>query len=137
MLRFGMRSLSGLAVLLPALTLLLATPDGVLAQDEPKSETKRAKQRAPSRGPLPAYYSDVIDGLQREKMYEIQKKYEAEIKALEDQLAALNKKLDDELKTLLRPDQVERVEQLNAEAMKKRKMRKKTDKADAAEASAK
>lgn len=119
------RSLSGLAWLLPALLLFVAADERLLAQEAQKAETKRAaKQRAEPRGRLPAYYTDVVDGEQREKIYAIQQKYAAEVKAIEDQLAALNKKIDDEMASVLRPEQLKKVEDLRKEAMEKRKQQR-------------
>jgi hypothetical protein len=115
------RSVFGIAA--AAALLFVATDQRLLSQEASKAETKKSKQRAEPRGPLPDYYDQVIDGLQRDKIYAIQKQHEAEIKALEDQLAALKKKINAEIDSLLRPDQLKRLEELRKEGMDKRRQR--------------
>jgi hypothetical protein len=90
------------------------------ADEKPKEK----KERAEMRGPLPTFYRDVIDGIQRDKMYKIHESYEPQINELKKQVKALEDKRDAELEALLRPDQKERVKELMAEAAKERKAKK-------------
>ena len=82
-----------------------------------KTETK---ERAKAKGYLPPFYRDVIDGVQREKIYQIQDSYEAQINALEAQLKTLRDNRDAEIAALLTPEQAKRLAELTAEAKKKR-----------------
>jgi hypothetical protein len=87
-------------------------------------KAKEKKERAEMRGPLPTFYRDVIDGIQKDKMYKIHESYEPQIDELKKQVKALEDKRDAELEALLRPDQKERVKELMAQAAKERKAKK-------------
>ena len=87
-------------------------------------KAKEKKERAEMRGPLPTFYRDVIDGIQRDKMYKVHESYEPQINELKKQVKALEDKRDAELEALLRPDQKERVKELMAQAAKERKAKK-------------
>ncbi|MEK6237383.1 MAG: hypothetical protein N2C14_21945, partial [Planctomycetales bacterium] len=58
------------------------------------------------------YYNQVVDGVQRDAIYKIQARYAAQIDALDKQIAALKKQRDEEVALVLRPEQVERLRQL-------------------------
>ncbi len=87
--------------------------------DKPAAKEGAKKEKADPRGPLPTYYRDVVDGIQREKMYNVHQSYEAKIKEAQAAVKALLEKRDAELEALLRPDQLERVQQLKKEAKTK------------------
>lgn len=84
--------------------------------DKPAAKEAGKKEKADPRGPLPVYYRDVIDGIQREKIYAIQESYAPKIKELQAQIKALEEKRNAEIEALLRPDQKERVAALMKEA---------------------
>ena len=86
-----------------------------------KADAKAAKQRAKPRGRLPAYYNQVIDGQQREKIYAIQQQYEPKITELKAELQALQDKLDAEVEAVLTPEQLTKVKALTEDAKQKRK----------------
>lgn len=85
------------------------------------ADAKPAKERAKPRGRLPAYYNQVIDGQQREKIYAIQQQYEPKISALKAELQALQDKLDAEVDGVLTSEQREKVKSLTEAAKQKRK----------------
>jgi hypothetical protein len=86
-----------------------------------KADAKPAKQRAKPRGRLPAYYNQVVDGQQREKIYAIQQQYEPKITALKAELQALQDKLDAEVEGVLTAEQRDKVKSLTEAAKQKRK----------------
>jgi len=94
-----------------------AKPDAKAA----KADAKPAKPRAKPRGRLPAYYSKVVSGQQREKIYAIQQQYEPKISALKAELQALQDKMDGEVEAVLTPEQREIVKKAADEAKQKRK----------------
>ena len=67
--------------------------------DTPKTATRE------QRGRLPNFFRHVVTATQREKMYDISKKYESQIAALEKQLADLEAKRDAEIEAMLTPEQ--------------------------------
>jgi TolA-binding protein len=102
--------------------LCLALAARAADEKQPSADGAKAKKdRAEARGPLPPYYRDVIDGIQKEKMYKIHESYEGKIDDLRKQIRALEDKCDAEMTELLRPDQKERIKQLTDEAKSKRK----------------
>ena len=113
----------GAAFVVAMLVLSQSLSGSASAQDKegakPAAKEGAEKEKADFKGTLPAYYRDVIDGLQREKMYAVQASYEAKIKEAQAALKALQDKRDAEIEALLRPDQLERVQQLKKEARAK------------------
>ena len=73
---------------------------GAQNQDGP---TAAPKKRAAPRGRLPVYFSRVVDGTQRSKIYDIQAKYRTEIAALEAQIQTLRDKEAQEVDGVLTP----------------------------------
>ncbi len=94
---------------------LLLTAGLVMAQ-----EKDAAKDRAKAKGYLPPYYKDVIDGVQRDKIYKIQDAYDQQINDLEKQVKELRGKRDAEIAALLTPEQKKRMEELAAAAKVKK-----------------
>jgi hypothetical protein len=106
---------------LVAASLMLAgwTTQTVRAADEKPAEKKEAKERAKARGVLPDYYAGVVDGTQRDKIYEIQKSYATKLDELKAQMKDLTDKRDAEIKALLTPEQKAKVEKAEAEGKAK------------------
>jgi hypothetical protein len=86
-----------------------------------KADAKSTKPRAPARGRLPAYYSQVVNGQQRERIYAIQQQYAPKIAELKAQLAALQDKQNAEVEAVLTPEQLATVKKLTDDAKAKRK----------------
>jgi hypothetical protein len=112
-----------LAVVLSAAGIAITGSPLSVGQEKKATEKKTEK----SKGRLPAYYADVVSGEQREKIYAIQAKYDAEVKELNAQLAALAKKINDEIEAVLTDEQKQKVADARADAGAKKK-KKATDK---------
>ena len=69
---------------------------------------------------LPMYYGKVVTEAQRQKIYEIQRKYFPQIRALQKQLEALIAKRDAEIEAVLTPQQKAEIERLRKEAAARR-----------------
>ena len=78
-----------------------------------------AKEKA--KGRLPAYYASIVTPTQRDEIYALQARYAQEIDALQEQLAALTKKRDAEIESVLTDEQLQQVRQARSNASKKRK----------------
>lgn len=113
------------ALLLPALA-LAGTP-GLRAADE-KAEAKPAakpaaaevsKPPAERRGPLPFYYGKVVSPDQKEKIYDVQEKYAAEIAPLAAKIKELQAERDQAIDAVLSADQLAKIKELKAEAAAK------------------
>jgi hypothetical protein len=94
--------------------------DNTPAANSPAASAPAAKEKAKAKGRMPNYYSKVVDGQQREKIYQIQKTYGPQIQQLQAQLKALNDKRDAEIDALLTPEQRVIVAALMTEAKQKR-----------------
>ena len=135
-LHIGTVALSTLALLA---IMLVLVHDRALSQEKPadqkapatakpeatapaaaKPRKTAAKPRKKPRGRLPAYYKDVVDKQQREKIYAIQQEHKPQIDALKAQLAALMKERDEKIAAVLTPEQQKKVEQLRQEAKARR-----------------
>jgi hypothetical protein len=106
--------------------LVLASPAAIVTgQETPAAnaraaDTKTAKKRAEPRGRLPAYFGEVVSADQREKIYDLQSKYLAQIAKLQDEIATLEEARDKEVLGVLTPEQFGKVKQLQDEAKAKR-----------------
>ena len=120
--RIHVQALRIVAVLLFALA-VNTTPESVLAQDAKPAAAAAAKKPAKPRGRLPAYYGEVVDAAQREKIYAIQQSYAERIAALQAQLKDLNEKMDAEVKAVLTPEQQKKLDELSAAAKARRQAR--------------
>jgi Spy/CpxP family protein refolding chaperone len=69
---------------------------------------------------LPMYYGKVVTEEQRQKIYDIQRKYFPQIRALQKQLDALIAKRDAEIEAVLTPQQKAEIERLRKEAAARR-----------------
>jgi Spy/CpxP family protein refolding chaperone len=66
------------------------------------------------------YYGKVVTEEQRQKIYDIQRKYFPQIRALQKQLEALIAKRDAEIEAVLTPQQKAEIERLRKEAAARR-----------------
>jgi len=90
------------------------------ATQEPSDEAAPMRTK-PRR--LPTYYSRVVRPSQREEIYAIQDRFEAEIAALQAQVDAKVKERDLEIEKVLDEDQLTEVKRLAEEARKRREDR--------------
>jgi hypothetical protein len=120
------------AVCLPLVAWMFVATQPTTGQEKAVGQKKEAK--AP-RGRLPAYYSDVVTGKQREDIYAIQEKYSTELMDLNQRIADLLKQQREEIEALLSPEQKAQIEKIAAEAVQKKKQKAANKKA--AEAAAK
>lgn len=79
------------------------------------------KERAEPKGRLPNFYADVVTGDQREKIYAIQQKYAAQLEELAEQIKMLADDRDEEIESVLTPEQKDKVIKAAAAAKAKRK----------------
>ncbi len=101
MLRSAMAIVLTLAGVGAGLTLQVsAEQKGDAVKAEPKATKKRATVRR-----LPAYYAQLVDDRQRERIYRIQSDYGPRIEALETEIEALTAKRDAEIRAVLTPEQ--------------------------------
>jgi hypothetical protein len=117
-----------LSVVVPVLGLIVVNSPLSVGQEK-AAEKKKAK------GKLPAYYADVVSDEQKEKIYAVQAKYAKEISDLNQQLAAVAKKQNEEIEALLTDEQKEKIDKARADAVAKKK-RKAAEKKAAEEAAA-
>lgn len=105
-----------------------------------KKEGGEKKKEAERRGPIPELYGKVVAPDQKEKIYTIQDKYQAEMAPLVAKIKELQVARDKEIEAVLTPEQLTRLKELKAEqvkaAMAKREQMKKTEGKPAAEKSA-
>ncbi|WP_254513751.1 hypothetical protein [Anatilimnocola floriformis] len=98
---------------------------------EAKTEAKAGEKKASRR--LPNFYGDLVDGTQKQKIYDIQDKYTPQIDALAEQIKTLQQKRDSEIEGVLTPEQKVKFDKAKAESKTKAAERaaakKATDKA--------
>lgn len=112
--------LTGLCVVFTATT--VATVSGADTAAKPTATKAGAKGKAKARGRLPANYARIgLTADQREKIYDVQIKYNAQIADLEKQLVELRGKRDAEVEAVLNSDQKTKLAQIQAEAKSKSK----------------
>ena len=101
-----------------------------LAVAQPKSKAKakattEASDDAPAKvkGRLPAYYKDIVDAKQKEKIYTLQADFNGKIDALEEQIKKLTADRDAAVEGVLSPEQKEKLKKAKdgASAGKKKK----------------
>lgn len=73
---------------------------------------------------LPNYYAQVVTEEQRQKIYDIQRKYFTKIETLRRQLEALIAERDKEIEAVLTPEQKAKIEKLRKEAAERRAARR-------------
>ncbi len=121
------------AVVVPVLGLLVLNGPLSIGQDKAKKSATTEQAEAP-KGRLPPYFADVVSAEQKEKIYAIQAKYSDQIKDLNEQLAAIAKKQNDEIDAVLSAAQKAKIDEARAAAVAKKK--KKADAKKKAEAKA-
>ncbi|WP_425614909.1 hypothetical protein NA78x_004793 [Anatilimnocola sp. NA78] len=96
---------------------VVSQPMSLLAQKAdakaPAAETKKQVKR------LPAHYKDIVTVEQRDKIYELQGKYDAQISVLAEQVKAVQKQRDSEIEALLSAEQKAKLEKARADAKTK------------------
>jgi hypothetical protein len=114
------------ALIVPVLGLVVVNSPLSVGQDKgaKKAESADAAAEKP-KGRLPQYYADVVSEEQRTKIYAIQAKFADQIKDLNEQLAAVAKKQNDEIDAVLTAEQKAKVDEARKEAVAKKK--KKSD----------
>jgi Spy/CpxP family protein refolding chaperone len=108
-----------LASLLAAAVVLPMAAHG--ADDTKTPQTPPAKTPADTttalKGRLPPYYAKLsIDATQKTKIYEIEASFTPKLKALHEQLEALEAEQRDQIKAVLTPEQQDKLKTLIAEA---------------------
>lgn len=73
-----------------------------------------------STGRLPAYYAEVVDEAERQKVYDIQAAFESKIDRIEAELEAMKAERDEKIMKVLSPEKLRRIEALRAAAAAKR-----------------
>lgn len=105
------RMLAPAALGIALLTSLVVQP-ALVGQEK---TTKKAKGR------LPPYFAQVVTEKQRSEIYAIQKKYNDQLDALEQQVKALQAQRDTEVEGVLSAEQKEKLDKLRADAASRRK----------------
>ncbi|MCS7239609.1 MAG: hypothetical protein NZ899_15290 [Thermoguttaceae bacterium] len=99
-----------------------AQPVAQQAGGQSSSQAQTAERQFRPR--LPMYYGQVVTEEQRQKIYDIQRKYFDKIEALRRQLEALIAERDKEIEAVLTPEQKAKIEQLRKEAAERRSSRR-------------
>jgi hypothetical protein len=86
---------------------------------------KNGKKAKAPRGRLPAYYGQVVDDVQREKIYSIQKEYQPKIDELKAQLSQLLQERNEKILGVLSPEQQKKIQEARETAAKARRSSKK------------
>ena len=108
---------------IPVMVVAITLGGIIAAQEGGDDATATKKEGAKPRGRLPNYFTSVVDGVQREKIYAIQSDYAKQLEDLQRQLNELKAKCDQEVDAVLTPEQLEIVNARRAEASVKRKAR--------------
>jgi|GEM_PF-1542770 hypothetical protein len=98
--------------------------EGNTPQEKQQKAVAEKAPRAKPAGRLPNYYAEVVDKAQREAIYKIQQEYEPKLAELRRQLEELTKQRDEKIRSVLTPEQLKKIEQLQEEAKKKREAAK-------------
>jgi hypothetical protein len=101
------------------------------APAKPAGKTAAAANKP--KGRLPAYFKDIVDEKQRDKIYAVQADYNAKIDALEEQIKTLTDQRDAAIENVLSPEQKEKLKKAKEEAASKKKKPKAEDTAKPAE----
>jgi hypothetical protein len=82
-----------------------------------------AQNAAPAkpRGRLPAYYKDIIDAKQRDRIYEIQAEYAAKITPLQEEIKKLSEEREAAIEGVLTAEQKGKLKKVREEATAGRK----------------
>lgn len=82
-------------------------------------EGKEAKPSLKAKGRLPAYYKDVVTPAQKETIYQLQTRYNDQIRKLAEEMKTLTAQRDAEIEAVLTAEQKTKLNALKAEAKKK------------------
>jgi len=93
---------------------------GQPAATQPPSAAAEKESVPPFRPRLPAYYGRVVDEKQRQKIYDIQRKYHAQIAELQRQLEKLIAQRDAEIEAVLTPEQKAEIQKMREGAAARR-----------------
>jgi hypothetical protein len=99
-----------------------ASVPALLAQKpeaKPGEKPAAAAEKKKSVKRLPVFYADLVDGTQREKIYALQEKYDAQIAPLAEQIKDLQAKRDAEIESVLNAEQKAKLEKARADAKAK------------------
>jgi hypothetical protein len=111
------RSFLGIALGIIALAILANAPCATAA-DGPIVGKAVKKIR---KGRLPNYYADVVTDKQREDIHKIQEEYQPKIEALQTQIDALKKEMNEKVSAVLTEEQRKKVEEAAAKSKKDKK----------------
>jgi hypothetical protein len=127
--RLGMGMLLACAMLLslPAWAQESSPPPNTPSAAATTSPQQASEPRKKPRGRLPMYYSRVVSEKQRQDIYAIQAKYNAQIEELEKQLKAITTKRDGEVAKVLSAEQRDEVAKLLRERNERRKSRSRSN----------
>lgn len=108
----------GLALMgVVALLVVGTTPERNQAQEPVKGDQKALEAKL--RGQLPPYWGKIgLSEEQKQKIYQIQSKYNSEIARLEAQVKELRSKRDQEMRAVLSEEQKKRLEELLLKKLK-------------------
>ena len=126
-------ALKMLAIMSTVIALTICTADSTSAQQKEGETAKPAAKKtegpkAPAKRKvrLPNHYGKLnLTDAQREKIYQIQKDYKAQIDSLKKQLAEIDAKKDAECEEVLSASQKSILEEILAQIQKKRAAKKK------------
>lgn len=107
------------AVVLALVTSLLALAPPTNGQDA--GNKKKAVAKAPAKGRLPPYYRDIVTPDQRDRIYELQAKFDAQIDELTTQLEDLRAQREAEVEAVLNAEQKSQLAEARAAAGSKKK----------------
>jgi hypothetical protein len=97
------------------LVVTFALPTFLTAIAKQDAEAVKARQKEVKkefRGRLPAYYGQIVNAEQRQRIYQIQAAYNPQIEALRAEIEALMAKRDAEIRAVLSPAQQQRLDTL-------------------------
>lgn len=100
-------------------TIAVLTLAGTLQLQAADEKPAKPTAKIDRRGPIPVYYGRVVAPDQKESIYAIQDKYQAQIAPLAAQIKALMAQRDKEIEAVLTPEQLTKVAALKKEAASK------------------
>jgi|GEM_PF-3430609 len=96
----------------------VATPELYAQKEAAKADSKVPEAKKTTRR-LPNFFADLVDGVQKEKIYAVQDQYTPQIDALTAQVKALQAKRDADIEAVLNAEQKAKLEKARAEAKAK------------------
>jgi hypothetical protein len=102
-----------LAIVLTA-ACVLPSCFAALGQQNPADiqAVRKEVRKKETKGRLPAYYGQIVNAAQRQRIYQIQANYDPQIDALLAQIETLTEKRDAEIRAVLSPEQQQRLDTL-------------------------